>query len=285
MSLGARPKRVTLSEAIEDFGSFPLLLIGLGGFSILAVFEQGVLGRPLELVQILQWPLDGYHRIMRLIGNVMEPLIQPAITWLNSQLNWDLRLDTVWRPLFALGMVVGLSWSRTGFQEGTAVRGTLEGGAITFGALVGSLLAGSIPADGGWWVQGLRTAAPLAGLFVVVNTAVPRLAMFRPTSALADRPIEKIITGSMILIAGSFLLGGIAFVIAASLSFVPGFSFTAGLVTLAGFIALFGLLFFVAGTSDADPVNARFGLTILGGFLAAGLILTANWGLKAVGAD
>lgn len=277
MADGAKTEELTLAELIKDVGWFPMALIGLGGFSTLAIIEQGVLGEPLQLVQVLQWPLDGFHRLMRLLSAGVEPLILPALRWLNAQLSWSLTLNPIWRPLFALGMVFALGFARASWQEGDRGKAFYLGLAFGGGAFIGAAIAGLAPAEAGWAAQGLRAGAPIAGLF----------ALFFLTLAAREALQGKIgEAGKTLVGAGVFLLlfGGASYAVAAGLSLVPGLSRTAGILTLGGFVALIGLQTLSGGLGNSNnPTIARVGLTILGGFLAAGMILVADWGLKMLG--
>ncbi len=271
------PEELTFVELIKDIGWFPMLLIGLGGFSTLAIIEQGILGEPLQLVQVLQWPLDGFHRAMRLLGSGVEPLIQPVLGWLNAALGWSLTLNPIWRPLFALGMVFAMGFARASWQEGERGKAIYFGLAFGGGALIGAAIAGLAPAEAGWAAQGVRAGAPIAGLFAVFLLA------HAAREALQGKLTEA---GKTLAGASLFLLifGGAGYAVAAGLSLVPGLSHAAGILTLGGFVALIGLQTLSGGLgSGNNQTVARVGLTILGGFFAAGMILVADWGLKMLG--
>lgn len=264
------PEKVTLGEAINDLGWFPLLLIGFGGFSILAIIEQSVLRQPLELVLIFQWPLDGYHRVMSLLGAVVEPLIEPAIDWLNTQLNWRLTLDPIWRPLFALAMVFALAGARTAWRDGFRAAAIELAIIVGVGALIGGLLAGMTPRDGSWWGQGLRAGLPIACL--VVSLAV-LFASYRDDSMVGAERLR-------LLLLGAGVFGLIGFALAAGLSLLPSFADTAGVVVLGAAVIFVGAFLLSESRNRSDT---HTGLTILSGFVAAGLILAADFALKAFG--
>lgn len=301
----AKTKKLTLWEAINDLGWFPLLLIGLGGFSILAILEQVVFRQPLELVQIFQWPLDGYHRVMRLLGAVVEPLIQPAIDWAAAQMDLRLTLDPVWRPLFALGMVVVLGYSRTRWRNGNRVGATAFALGVGFGVLVGTVLAGVTPSEGGWSLKAFFQVAPALSVFspvellpgntdwsVQVLRAAAPLASFLFLFALFEAGDSPSLRGlramAHVLQQGAVTAAGAVFLVSALVTgllvFVPVLESVAGVVTLAGIVALLGVSLVAFGLRDRDTARTRTGLTIFGGFVTAGLILAADWGLRALDA-
>ncbi len=276
MAEEAKPESLTLWDAIKDLGWFPTALaLFVSGPSILAISETVFVDH--QLVPALQWIVDGYNRVMAVLGAVVEPLIQPAIDWLNSRLNWSLTLDPVWRPLFALGMVfvfaVARSWWRREYR-GEAVGVVI---VVGFGALSGAVLAGVLPSDGGWWAQGLRAAVPVAILML----------LFGLTEAVSELGRGSGNPGEVLRLGVGFVLflGLLAFPIGAALSYMPGLSATAGFLTLGGIVAAIGVAALAFGRSTAGiRFGARFGLTILSGFVTAGLILGADWALKALGA-
>lgn len=65
---------------------------------------------------------------------------------------------------------------------------------------------------------------------------------------------------------------------------MPSLSQSGGVIVLGGAIAVLGAVLFWSGLIGGDRVATRFGLTALGGFVAAGLILAADFALKALGA-
>jgi hypothetical protein len=98
------------------------------------------------------------------------------------------------------------------------------------------------------------------------------------------------------------VFGAVAFALGAALSFIPGLHDRAGVLVLGGIIAAIGAITLVAGLSDvpggqSDALipewddweregkrsTSRLGLSLLGGFVAAGLVLLSNWALLALG--
>ena len=310
MADAAKVEKLTLWQAIRDMGWLPMLLIGLGGFSILAILEQAVFHQPFELVQIFQWPLDGYHRVMLLLGAIVDPLVQPAIDWVNARFAWSLTLDPVWRSIFALMVVLPLAAVRTRLAEGRLRDASFRLLAVGIWTLLSAILAGLASGDGGWSTQGLRAAAPTMAFAVLVGLTSAAEKAF--TSG--DKGTQETLLAA-VTITG---LGGlVAFGLAAGLSFVPSLAASAGILTVAFFMVLISVGLIYQGLEEAVPkrlpksaksespaeqrrlrqeeeqeeqeekedkrASLRFGLTMLGGFVAAGLILAADCILKALG--
>lgn len=275
----AKPEKLTLSEASKDLGWFPMLLVGLGGFSILTILEQGVFRQPFELVQIFQWPLDGYHRVMQLLGAIVEPLIQPRIDWVNSRRNWSLTLDPVWRPLFALCMVFVMALIRTEMRTkvrtARGIQDDIDLSQFTIAALIGAasfvaaIFLAVFASVAGWIAQGAIAFVPVVTVALIFAIPVG-------------------LTGDWIqalgILSGFGAIALVFFAIGAGLYFAPGLSEGAGLFALGALIALLGAVSVRVGLITAHRYFTRLGLTILGGFVAAGLILGADFGLKALGA-
>lgn len=314
----AKVGNLALWQAIRDMGWLPMLLIGLGGFSILAILEQAVFYQPFELVQIFQWPLDGFHRLMMLLGAIVDPLIQPAIDWVNLRFAWSLTLDPVWRSIFAMMIVFLLAVVRSHW---TVRRRRIE---VSFrflvtgiAALIGALLAGLVSGDGGWWAQGLRAAAPTTAFCVLAGVLAAGLNLASGKVRAQEAFFGTVAVGT-VAVAVAAGLGLVAFGLAAGLSFVPWLAASAGILTVAFSVVLISVSLIYEGLEEAVPkrlpkkfaesddpaderrqrqeekqeeqeekedkrASLRFGLTMLGGFVAAGLILAADCVLKALG--
>lgn len=276
----AKPEKLTLWEAIKDLGWFPLALaVIVGGPSILAILEEVFVKH--QLVPALQWIVDGYNRVMAVLGAMVEPLIQPAIDWINARLNWSLTLDPVWRPLFALAMVFVLGLARAAWREGAQGQAVGVALGMGLGALLGAVLAGIVPSDGGWWAQGLRAAAPVASFLSLWGLTI---AVRQINRGNAEETGPSIIF-YLYFFLSTFVYAGISFALAAGLSSWPDLAAGAGVIALGWVIAVLGIWFLSLGLSgDGDRYQTRVGLTILGGFIAAGMTLAADFGLKALGA-
>jgi hypothetical protein len=268
MAAETNPEKLTLGEALKDLGWFPLLFaVVVGGPSILAILEQVLVSH--QLVPALQWIVDGYSRMMAVLGAAVEPLVQPPIDWMNAWFGWSLTLGTVWRPVFALCMVFLMALMRTGLRSGNVARAAINGGLLGTWLLAVALLIGLFSAGAGWLAQGAVAAVPVA-MFGFALTAI----------WAADGNWRAVRFALAKFGAVSLVL----FAIGAGLSFVPNLAQSAGLFVLSGAVALFGAYFVSDGLSDRNRDFSRIGLTTLGGFVAAGLILAADFTLKALGA-
>jgi hypothetical protein len=262
--------RLTLGEALRDFGWFGLLFTTvIGGTSVLALLETVFVEH--KLISVFQWIVDGYGRMATVAGAVVEPLMRPFVQALNAQLHAHLQLGPHWRPLFILSMVLVVGLVRSAWRSreyGEAVFGLIFIGA---GALLGALVSGLMPMSGAWWMQGLSAALPTLTLFSFFG-----LAGAMSGGDPGDRtPIVPAIVFVLIASALAFALG-------AGRSFAPGLGAGAGVVALGAIIALFGVGFLWLGLATNDRGDAALGLTTLGGFASAALVLVADVAVKAL---
>ena len=276
--------RLTLPEAVEDLGYFWGLFSTLvGAPSILTIFQMIFLEH--RLIPALQWVVDSWNELMALLGAAVEPLLQPLVDWINAQFDWSLALDPVWRPLFALGIVFAMASFRgawPGAKSAHIVRAIVMS-AFFFGvtglcALVGAVAASLVPNQSVWWAQGLIAATPTAmfvfGAGLGLTGAV----------ALVSKWGAAMGTFAVFCVA-SLVFGLIAFTVAAALSLIPAVAHGAGLLGLGGLVMAMGLIAMRGGLRRSVLVMTRVGLITLGGFLAAGLILTADLILKMTPTD
>lgn len=90
--------------------------------------------------------------------------------------------------------------------------------------------------------------------------------------------------GSLAGVAGSgAFFGSLAFGIAAALHWSRTFERGAGILAFAGSVATVAVLTVVGGMTAPHRLLTRTGLTMLGGFVAAALILAANAVVKVFG--
>jgi hypothetical protein len=262
-------ERLTLGDALKDFGWFGALFTTvIGGTSVLALLETVFVEH--KLIALFQWIVDGYRRLTAVAGAVVEPLLRPIVDAVNQQLHLNLHLGAHWRPLFILGMVLVIGLARAAWRSGERREALLGIVFIGAGALIGAFISGLMPLEGGWWAQGLSAALPTLALFSFFGLA--------GVIAGGD-PADATPLGAALLFI--FIMSGLAFVLGAGLSFVPGLAAGAGVVALAAIIALFGAGFLWYGLAHNDRSDAALGLTVLGGFASAALILIADIAVKS----
>lgn len=256
-------------RAAGSIGFFPLLLMGLGGLSLLDVLEKAVLFREFDLIAPIEAMLSGYQRIVGWVASLVEPPLRPAIGWLNETFNWGLSLHPVWRSLLVVSLIVATSVARFLSFEGIAkserVFVVAMPAALIVGAFFGAFGAGLLSMESTWWAQGLAAGLPI-GLMLFCLAAV--FAMDEASSWWAP-----VVTGG--------LAGVVAFGLGAGASIIPGLSRSGGVIALGAVISALGIVALaVALAGDADdqsaPSMARLGFNLIGGFVAAGLILFAD---------
>lgn len=261
--------RLTLRAALHDLGWFPATFAAIvGGPSVLALLQ--IIFVEHRLIDALQWIVDGYNDIVAVIGNALEPLLMPVIAWLNGFFDWRLVLHPHWKPFLMLVMTFVAGLARTGMSEAKPVD-FIAFAAMAVGAFLGAVAVGLVPLNAGWWAQGLAAAAPWA-LVIWISGLV--LLLFGARGS-AGNALFALLFGAA--------LAAIAFVLGAGLTFVPGIEGGAGLLASGLALIAIGVLALLAGFKSRDALIARVGLTMLGGFVAAGMILAADAGVKALG--
>jgi hypothetical protein len=250
-------QKLTFWGAVKDLSWFTqIFAAAVGGLSILSILEM--IFKDHRLIPALQRIVDGYHQLTAVMAAVVEPIFAPVIAWVNATLGSHLVLYPHWRPLFLLGMVFLAAQARVSWREGN-YRGLISSGTTTFSWLVAVVLAGLLPLTGSWWQQGLIATISLATMLFCLDfiaTDTPSIGLF-------------------------LAYVGLPFLITAALSRVPAFAGVAGMITIAGVVISLGVFGGLMGHKSGHLAGVRFGLTTLGGFVTAGLILAADAAVKA----
>ncbi|MGE0743086.1 MAG: hypothetical protein AB7O98_17245 [Hyphomonadaceae bacterium] len=268
-------KSTSLWRALKDLGWFPLLLIGLGGFSILSIVERIVFRQPLDLYDPLEMILAGYNRLVHLLAGVADLALRPVVTWLSEALGWTIAVDPVWIPLLVLLMIPTISIARATMSSN--VKEGLPTFVIfcTVTLLVGALLDGVAAGSQGSW---LRYVAPAPFIALMIAAAATGFLSYAHELDLdLNRGRARMIAWPATLIAAV-----IAFVVYRQ---VGGGGHVLAVIFLIFGLAAYGAAVLATGLLAGSAGFARVGLTVIGGFLAAALVLGASSILKAVGAD
>lgn len=85
-----------------------------------------------------------------------------------------------------------------------------------------------------------------------------------------------------LMLQAGFVLGAIGFGLGAAISFIPSLGVGAGLVSLGALVFAAGGMTLLQGLSKGDRMWSRVGLTILGGFVVAGIVLAADAVVKVL---
>lgn len=273
MTAFAGAPRLTLRGAIADLG-WPWLVFAtvVGAPSILALLQMVFVEH--RLSDALQWIVDGYNDIVAVIAAALEPMLLPAIAWLNDVFDWRLSLQPHWQPLFMLAMVRIGANARLDLQPPFRPYDALFSlPVVAFATLAGVVLAGCISIEGSWQAQAAITAIPMG----VMSFA---MSFMGATSELVHQGRVSGRFGASLLDAFVFTL--IAWLLGAGLTFAPGVSAGAGIIGLGLLFLVQALLSVVAGLKTGSVYGTRMGLIMLGGFGAAGAILAADTVLKAL---
>lgn len=267
--------RLSLWDVASGLSWYPLLLMGLGGLSIIDILERAVF-EGLEWVTPLRVVMDGYDRLTLLAAVLLEPILAPVVRYLGARLELNLHLHEHWRPLFVFSLTYAVGVLRFSANL-TWFPSILARAALSIVALAGATLAGLFPLTSSWWMQGSMAATPI--VFVIG-------AMMWWPLVLADLdPTGEPLQWEQVAAAHAVpaVVGVVAFVLGAALSLVPGLASGAGFAALGLVVALLGYFQFQGALMAGAREGALSGLTIVGGFLAAGLVLIANWLSQTLG--
>lgn len=288
-------ERLTLWDAIRDLSWFSrLCILFVGAPSLLQIGQYAF--PHFRLTPFFQWIPDGWRQLTDFMGGVLEPWVMPAINRLSDVLHLDLNIDPSWRSLFALMTVIWASQLRTSLRRDALWRkqgassakvGWIAHALQVPGVAFGALAAGAAISAGGWLGQGLAAALPI--LFFQCFTAFGH-AIEAIVFALMRSPNvrEAMRQATAPLLIGA-PLGGVGFSLGACLSLVPGLNSVGGVLALAGVVGIWGLILTslglsrIAGDRIQNLVTARSGLTMLGGFVAAGIVAATDAAVRLTG--
>lgn len=266
----ANPTHVTLREAVSDLGWFWLVFTTLvGGPSLLALFQMVFVDH--RLIEALQWIVDGYNDILAVLGGAIEPYLRRLLDEIARLFSWEIDLHSHWRPLMVLAVLFPSSVCRSFWKLGKYGAAVGAGLILGAGALIGSVAAGAVALDGTFLSLALTGAIPTATLVFATGIA---MACFDPEKTLRRWPNWLLIPGL------SLALGGVAFAIATLMLREPSPPPAGG-----GLLAFAFIVFVLAGVPallEGGRFMRRMGLTVLGGFVAAGFILIADAAIKAL---
>lgn len=273
MSDTAREPKLTLRTALKDLGFFyALFTLIVSGPSVLSLLQTVFVEH--RLADALQWIVEGYDGIAAVVGGALEPVLGPAVAWLERVSGWDLVLQPYWRPLFVLLSMFVIGWTRTAWRAGAHVSAAAFFVLGIVGAFVGAAAAGLVPPSmPSRALPGIVAAAPL--FLTGVCVAAPLAAM---DGAVADRKLA-LGTGLFCLVAMAIAWLGFMAGTAWSMAGVTNGAGVLGLGTV--LLAIGGFSFVMATGPNRYALNAaRLGFVLLGGFFVAALILAADAALK-----
>jgi hypothetical protein len=286
MTAPASARPLGARQALKDFGWFYTLFATLASAPSLLSLLQAVFER--RLVDALQWIVDGYNQIVAWAAAYLEPVLAPIVSWVNEAFDVNYALHAHWRPVFVLCMLYVMSFVRVARRETSEdippiLYAAAWGAILTFIALAGALNVGIIPLYSGWYAQA-RIAAFAVGT-IAIGAVLVDLNAEEAADETGKSEFLRMAREALTCIA----MGAAAFGVAAALSLYPPLAQAAGVVTLAAFVFLLGVLFLSDGLLRPNRVSAvgkvRMGLTMLGGFATAVLIVLADMVLRALGAS
>ena len=262
---------LSLKEACRDFGWLPSLFVTVvGAPSILSL--AAALIKDFRLAVAFRWIVDGYLKSLDVMSSIANPAILQIGSLINKSFDPARHLHGHWRELFLLNIVVISSFLRS-LWEAQQYKQLLGFGAIVGGgAMLGSLLAGTIPPDGGArnhdWVL-TASAGSQALFFWLFYFGIKTIEW--PTARAG-----RWFTAALVI--------GVVFIVMAVASGVwLGQPWLVSAPVSIG-VLLFGILLFCAGVAmlagglwENDLAMTRVGITITGGFFLAASIFAINW--------
>ncbi|MAK60146.1 MAG: hypothetical protein CMK09_04130 [Ponticaulis sp.] len=259
---------LTLWGAIRDLGFiFWLFTFVIGAPSILSLIQTVFVD--FRFVDLLQWIIDGYSQLLDTLASVLEPIAIALFRQMKSLFGFDLSLRPHWQPLFIVLSIFISANTRSLWNDGYRETTFLFAFFMVIAALLGSWIAGVIPSNAVWWMQGLAAAAPTFLLFVGMWVAYGLASLIFTFPEGYRKPLASyLLRGCM--------LGISAFILAAVISFVRPTNTHSGVLVLFSGMFLYGAFWVFEGFRTRDVPEVRFGLRVVGGFLFAIVFLGLN---------
>lgn len=267
-------QELTLLSALNDIGFVSWLFAAVvGGPSVLSLVQYTFVD--LQFTVFIQWIVDGYNELLKILGAVFEPTLHWIIGSIERIFGLDLELQPYWRPLFVLLLIFVSANTRTllgdGYRWTAAVFVVVTGIATLFGCAGAALISSKDT----WWLQGTAAALPILALFLGLVAAYAVSSLVFGFS----QPYRKPLTSYA---ARGFSLALAAFVLAAGISFLFSDRFPAGVFTVYCGMLLYGLYWLLRGFVDEDAPEVRFGLRMIGGYAFAALVVGIDLILQLV---
>ncbi len=298
----AQPLRLTLLAALKDLGWFSGIFATLvGAPSILAIIQAVFIDY--NLIPLLQWIVDGWNQLLYFLAMAIEPGAIWIIQIINNIIDFNLDLHAHWRPIFALSMVLVMPSVRQVWGQGRNTRAFLFLIIYSFTALTASITVGLFsPSEPEMLISQLINAFTLsteagwidsfvwsliANFFVIcalTGSAVGVLIIYEPgeygeklppMSAFIYYLISIFLFPFIFILNLNWFLGIDIFSLGFGINGVQVAILMLGLL-----IAWTGMRYIRSGFSGNYIGRVRRGLSILGGFVTAGLIVSADAILK-----
>lgn len=279
-----------------DAWFFPTLFFAIfgGSLPIIALIQTVIVVH--DFAPPIQEVITAYHNGMAVFGAWAEPLLRPLLNWLGGLIGFKLHLYPHWRHLLVLAVILPAASFRARLN-----RADLRGWfrvcfvfltSIPF-AICGAVLAGLVNISGGLFDQILISIITLGWMATgsswsrIVNDLVKGhlKEAFGGISEFANLFCCSGFVSSLSPLRPALerlfpqpfdILRHFNWIPSALHSLVP----VAGLVFVGATIVGLGVSYIWMGSKEKDYYSIRLGLTVLGGFLGAGLVFAADWALK-----
>jgi hypothetical protein len=287
----AQPFRLTLLAALKDLGWFSGIFATLvGAPSILAIIQAVFVDY--NFVPLIQWIADGWNQLLHFLSMAIEPGVIWIIQIINNLVDLNMELHAHWRPIFALSMVLVMSSVRQDWTQGRNLRAFKFLIINTCVVLIISISIGLSPPnepvtfasqlvnaatlfkDAGWILSFLWG---LFANFVVISPLIgSAYVLFIKHAPVFTPYLVSVFTFPFFLIFNlNWFLGINIFEMGLGIN-----GFQVAILMQGLLIAWTGIRYIRSGFSGNNIGRVRRGLTILGGFVTAGLIVSTDAILK-----
>lgn len=261
-------EKVTIGSAIRDLGFVSGLFMALVGAPSVISLTQTLL-TDFRLSTLLQWIIDGYNDLLKTLSLGLEPVLRAVLEAARDLLALDVTLHPYWRPLFVLALIFISANTRTLWGDGKRAAAVIFAAFCALSALIGSVIAGAVPAEAAAW-EHAATAALFVfllffGMFGAYALATPLFDFRQPYR----KPLRAYLRRGIVF-------GAAAFAAAYALSLLDFAIQRSGLLTIFAGMLLYGAYWLYYGWREADAPEIRFGLRLVGGFVFAGAIIALD---------
>jgi hypothetical protein len=252
-----------------DVSWLSVVLMVTGGLSLIDVLESAIVQHDLSLITPFEVLLHGYQRMVSVLDAVIVPLVEPIIYWVNDRFRFDLSLHPVWRPVMVLWLVYAVAAARLLWKDGQSLASLFVGVSAGGCGLLTALGIAFLPFD-----SAERGELPVAGWIAVLATLLA-VAVRSATVKLYQSQWSK--EGRYLARLPPYLT---VIVLTASYVAIAGLGADKSSNVVLGVGILVGVLA-LQFCFEKSTILRRVGVTMIGGYVAAALILLSDWIVKA----
>lgn len=193
---------------------------------------------------------------------------------------------TGWGSFLAFGLSIELCIAQVVWQQRRWRTSTLILMAGGLSNLASSGASSLLMVASSWSAQGLIAASPTALFSMSIGTMGALYCLIAPKPQGRSNGGASALGEAGDALGATFIVtaatGGLAFVMGAGLSLIPGVGVRAGILVQLGGAAFIGAAIFYLGLRTGVREYCRAGIAILGGFALAGLMSLASWAAASI---